>query len=187
MSAGDTGLTLQEQQRLLAIARRALEARVRGERDRVEDEKGTLDLPRGGFVSIHRGDALRGCLGRIETDRPVSEVVASLGRAVADSDPRFPPVEPSELDDLTIEISVLTPEREVRSLDDVEVGRHGLIVEHGDRCGLLLPQVAVQQNWTAREFLEHTCMKAGLPPHMLEHGARVFVFEAQVFAERDGQ
>ena len=179
----DDPLTPDERQRLLAIARRALEARVRGARDPVREDEETLDARRGAFVSIHHGEDLRGCLGRLEADRPVSEIVAHLGRAVADSDPRFPPVEPRELDELTIEISVLTLEREVQSLDDVEVGRHGLIVEHGHRRGLLLPQVAVQHNWDALEFVVHTCIKAGLPPDAWQQGARILVFEAQVFAE----
>jgi AmmeMemoRadiSam system protein A len=137
-------------------------------------------------VSIHHGVDLRGCLGRLEADRAVSEVVAHLGRAVADSDPRFAAVEPRELDGLTIEISVLTPEREVTGIDDIEVGRHGLIVERGARRGLLLPQVADQYHWSAREFLEHTCTKAGLPSDAWQHGARIYVFEAQVFSEPGG-
>jgi AmmeMemoRadiSam system protein A len=168
--------------RLLAIARRALEARVRREGSLGEDVAPPLDLPRGAFVSLHRGAHLRGCLGRIEADLAVGRVVAHLAGAVADSDPRFAPVTPDELAALQIEVSVLTPQVEA-SPGDVEVGRHGLIVEGHGRRGLLLPQVAVGHRWDRLAFLRETCLKAGLPSDAWEQGARLFVFEAQVFGE----
>ena len=171
--------------RLLTIARRALEARVRREREPAPETGGALDTPCGAFVSIHRRLELRGCLGRVEGDWPIARVVAHLGRAVADSDPRFQPVAIGELAVLSIEISALGPERTVRSIQDVEIGRHGVIVEHGHRRGLLLPQVATEQAWDADTFLHHACLKAGLPPDAWRHGASVAVFEAHVFGERD--
>ena len=177
----DSDLQLQ----LLVIARRALEARVRGDREPPFEAGGALDTPCGAFVSIHRGVELRGCLGRLEVDWAVSRVVAHLGRAVADSDPRFHPVIADELTELLIEISVLTPEREVHSIDEVVVGRHGLIVERGYRRGLLLPQVAPEHGWNAVALAQHTCVKAGLPPDSWTRDARMFVFEAQVFGESE--
>ena len=102
---------------------------------------------------------------------------------MSDSDPRFEPVGPEELDEIDVEISVLTPEREIESVDDIEVGRHGLIVEQGYRRGLLLPQVAVEHRWDRTTFLEHTCLKAGLPRDAWQHGARLLVFEAEVFGD----
>lgn len=174
-----------DQRRLLTIARHALEARVRREREPARGAGGALDTPCGAFVSIHRLLELRGCLGRLEGDWPVARVVAHLGRAVADSDPRFPPVAIDELAVLSIEISVLGPERAVRSIHDVEIGRHGVIVEHGHRRGLLLPQVATEHAWDAATFLQHACLKAGLPPEAWRHGANLAVFDAQVFGERD--
>lgn len=141
-----------------------------------------LHMPRGAFVSIHRGEALRGCLGRVTGDWAVGRVVAHLAEAVADSDPRFAPVAVHELHELLIEISVLTPER-AASAAEVEVGRHGLIVEAAGRRGLLLPQVATGQGWDRTTFLRHTCVKAGLPPDAWKGDARLYVFEAQVFAE----
>lgn len=169
--------------RLLATARAALEARVRRERDPACDRSGALDTPRGAFVSIHHGHDLRGCLGRVEADWPIARVVRHLGRALADSDPRFPPVTIDELPVLTIEISILSPEREVRSPEEIEIGRHGLIVESGRRRGLLLPQVAAERKWDVATFLEHTCLKAGLAPDVWTRDARLLLFEAQVFAE----
>jgi uncharacterized protein (TIGR00296 family) len=102
---------------------------------------------------------------------------------VADSDPRFNPVSPAELGDIELEISVLTPEREIDAIEEIEIGRHGLIVEQRGRRGLMLPQVAVEHNWDRETFVAHTCLKAGLPADAWRHGARVLVFEAQVFAE----
>lgn len=169
--------------RLLAIARSALEARVRRETDRTPTISGALATPHGAFVSIHHDDDLRGCLGRVEADWAIARVVAHLGRAVADSDPRFPPVTVAELPVLTIEISILSPEREMRSADEIEIGRHGLMVERGLRRGTLLPQVAAERQWDVATFLEHTCLKAGLPADAWTRDARVLLFEAQVFAE----
>jgi AmmeMemoRadiSam system protein A len=173
-----------EQAALLTLARKALEARVHGGRPPERDRGGLLDEPRGAFVTIHRQGELRGCLGRIEVDQPLSDTVAELAAVVADSDPRFEPVSPGELSRIDLEVSVLTPEREVTDVAEIEVGRHGLIVERGSRRGLLLPQVAVEHAWDRERFLAHTCLKAGLPPDAWRHGARILLFEAQVFSEK---
>jgi AmmeMemoRadiSam system protein A len=177
-------LTTEAQGQLLKVARRALEARVR--RARVpEPDVADADQPRcGAFVTIfYRGD-LRGCLGRVTSDRALPGLIHHLAQEVADSDPRFDPVRAGELDEISIEVSVLTPEREIRSAAEIEIGRHGLIVERGSERGLLLPQVAVEHGWDPETFIEHTCVKAGLPADAWQRGARMFVFEAQVFGER---
>ena len=177
-------LNADDQQRLLALARLALEARVRRNREPIPDlAAGVLAVQCGAFVTIHHGEVLRGCLGRVSCDMPLADVVVHLGGAVADSDPRFRPVDVFELDELRIEISVLTPERGIASLEEIEVGRHGLIVERGSRRGLLLPQVATEHGWDAETFVHHTCVKAGLARDAWRHGARLAVFEAQVFGE----
>lgn len=176
-----------ERERLLRLARRSLEARVRSEPEPDVERGGVMDDLFGAFVTIHLRGELRGCLGRIEGDVPLGEVVRHLAQAVSDSDPRFQPVAPHELPELEIEISVLTPEREVSAVSDIEVGRHGLIVERGHRRGLLLPQVAVEHGWTREAFLEHTCLKAGLPRTAWRQGARLFMFEAEIFGERPGR
>jgi AmmeMemoRadiSam system protein A len=173
--------------RLLRFARRCLEARVRREPPPPIERGGGLDAPMGAFVSIHVGGELRGCLGRLEVDRPLSEHVAHLASVVSDSDPRFTPLVSAELAATEIEISALTPEEEVRDLGEIEVGRHGLIVEQGRRRGLLLPQVATEQHWDRETFLDHTCLKAGLHPDAWRTGARIFRFEAAVFSEADVQ
>ena len=172
-----------DRHRLLAIARRALEARVRREGHPAPEGGGALDSPSGAFVSIHRGDSLRGCLGRLEANWAIARVVAHLGRAVADSDPRFAPVTIEELHQLSIEISAVTPGREAQSVQEIEIGRHGLIVERGARRGLLLPQVATEHAWDVETFLAHTCIKAALPCDAWKHDARILLFEAEVFSD----
>lgn len=170
-----------EQQQLLMVVRDALEARVTGRRVPDVVCVGPLALRCGAFVSIHSGEDLRACLGRLSTDLPLGHTLVHLGGAVADSDPRFPPVTPSELPLLHIEISLLTPERRIAAIEEIEIGRHGLIVEHGAAHGLLLPQVATEHQWDRATFLEHTCLKAGLRRDAWKTGARIHTFEAHVF------
>ena len=170
---------------LLSIARQALEARVVGDRSPDVVCIGPLALRCGAFVSIHNGDELRGCLGRLSPSSPLGATLVYLGGALADSDPRFPPVSPDELPLLQMEISLLTPERAVSSLDELTVGQHGVSVEQGRSRGLLLPQVATEFGWDRETFLEHACLKAGLPREAWRNGARMLVFEARIFAERD--
>ena len=169
---------------LLALARRALDARVRRESPPDVETSGVFALLRGAFVTIHRGGDLRGCLGRLGVEAPLGRTIAHLGAAVADSDPRFAPVRDSDLRDIEIEISVLTPEEPVVSIESIEIGRHGLIIEHRDGRGLLLPQVAVERGWDRHTFLAHTCLKAALPADAWQNGARILSFEAEVFSER---
>lgn len=134
----------EDQRGLLRLAREALEARVGRRPPPVVDRRGALDWPRGVFGTIHCQGDLRGCLGRLEVDAPLGETVAHLAAIVSDSDPRFAPVASRELGDIDVEISVLTPEREIRSAEESEVGCHGLIIEDGERRGLLLLQVATE-------------------------------------------
>jgi AmmeMemoRadiSam system protein A len=168
---------------LLSVARQALEARVAGHRAPHVLCIGPLALRCGAFVSIHKGDELRGCLGRLTPGFPLGTTLVHLGGAVADSDPRFPPVQPDELPLLQLEISLLTPERPVSSIDEIAIGQHGVIVKQGRWHGLLLPQVATELGWDRETFVEQTCVKAGLPPNAWKAGARVLVFEARIFAE----
>ena len=178
-------LTAEDRQRLLGLARRCLEARVRREPAPAVERGGGLDLPMGAFVTIHIAGDLRGCLGRLETDRPIADNVAHLAAVVSDSDPRFHPLGAFELQDTDIEISALTPEEDVRDPSEIEVGRHGLIIEQGHRRGVLLPQVATEHGWDRETFLEQTCLKAGLPGDAWRRGARILRFEAEVFGEKD--
>ena len=177
-------ISLDDQRRLIELARCALEARVR--HAALPDIESTLapDVRCGAFVSIFHDGELRGCLGRLNSPLPIARLVVDLAQAVADSDPRFDRVVPEELDGIDLEISILTHEREIQSVDEIEVGKHGLIVEQGTSRGLLLPQVPEEHGWDRDTFLNHTCLKAGLAPDAWRRGARIFVFEALVFGER---
>lgn len=176
-------ISAEDQRRLLDLARRALEARVRRRPPPSVDRGGALEWPCGAFVTIHWRGELRGCLGRVDVDAPLGETIAHLAAVVSDSDPRFAPVSSRELADIDVEISVLTPEREVGSIEEIEIGRHGVIVEDGLRRGLLLPQVAAEQGWDRDTFLSYACLKAALPADAWRRGVRILIFEAQVFGE----
>ena len=178
-------LTSDERQHLLTIARAALEARVCSRPEPDLDLSAPIGSHHGAFVTISRYGELRGCLGRLTPELPLTALVRHLAQAVADSDPRFDAVHPGELDAISIEISVLTPAREIASIEEIEVGRHGLIAEQGARSGLLLPQVAVEHGWSRDEFVKHTCLKAELAADAWRRGATLLVFEAQVFGEED--
>ena len=141
------------------------------------------DFHGGAFVTLRIGGALRGCIGYPEPLLPLVEAVERCAVSAAFSDPRFPPLTADELPGVMLEISVLGPLERVADIADVEIGRHGLIVELGRRRGLLLPQVAVEWNWDAAEFVSQTCLKAGLARDAWRNGAELFKFEAEVFGD----
>ena len=143
------------------------------------------DFRAGAFVTLRIGGHLRGCIGYPEPDLPLVVVVDRCAVSAALSDPRFPPLTDAEWPDVDLELSVLGPIERVTNLDEIVVGRHGLVVEFGRRRGLLLPQVAVEWKWDAIEFAAQTCVKAGLPRDAFQKGAKLFKFEAEVFGEHD--
>jgi len=174
----------EDRQRLLQIAREAIGAYVNGAAaglDRRHSE--SLTRAGGAFVSIHHRGELRGCIGQVEADRAVVRVVAECAVAACSADPRFPPVTAGELAGLQIEVSLLGPLEPIASPEQVEVGRHGLVVEQNGQRGLLLPQVATEWRWDRETFLAHTCHKAGLPRDAWKQGAKLWRFEAEVFGE----
>jgi uncharacterized protein len=172
-------------QALLAIARRALEAAAAGGPPARAPADPDAPDASGVFVTIKRRGELRGCIGTLQCERPLTEEVAHTAADSALRDPRFPPVAPDELPELSLEISVLGPLEPIDPRDDgaVVIGRHGLVVEDGRRRGLLLPQVAVEWGWTPEQFLRQTCRKARLADDAWQHGAAVYRFEAEVFGE----
>ena len=175
-----------EQQELLRLARQALEESVRHQRlSKVEEHEGPLGEKCGAFVTLHKAGRLRGCIGYVEAVRPLCQTVRECARAAALEDLRFSPVTPDELDSLRLEISALSPLTEIRP-EQVEVGRHGLLISRGFQRGLLLPQVPVEWKWDRGRFLSETCLKAGLPTDAWKHGATIQAFTAQVFSEPEG-
>ena len=142
---------------------------------------GALAEPRGAFVTLRRAGELRGCIGAIVTERPLARTVVECGRASAVGDPRFPAVTPDELPLLDLEISVLSPPREVAGPEAIELGRHGILMACGGREAVFLPQVPGEQGWDLETTLDHLALKAGLEPGRWREGARFRVFEAEVF------
>jgi AmmeMemoRadiSam system protein A len=168
---------------LLRLAREALSGFLNDSHaPRLEGPAEALCQPCGAFVTLRKGKNLRGCIGVIESSKPLYQVVRECVVAAAVQDPRFSPVTKDELPELKLEISALSPLFDI-SPENIEVGQHGLVISHGRMRGLLLPQVAAEWKWDSRRFLEETCRKAGLPADAWQHGARVQAFTAQVFEE----
>lgn len=142
-----------------------------------------LEQIAGAFVTLHKHGHLRGCIGEIMPRRPIYQAVIEQAVNAAVNDYRFPPVSKSEVPDLHIEISILTPPREVASYRDIIIGRHGMILTKHGRSAVFLPQVAPEQGWDLETTLTHLSLKAGLPPDAWKEGASYKVFEALVFSE----
>jgi AmmeMemoRadiSam system protein A len=182
-------LTSAERRALLELARAAVTARVYGTSPPAVADADLPALRAGAFVSLHRGGELRGCIGHIEADRPAADVVARVAASAATDDPRFRPVGPAEVPALEVEISVLGPLERIDPTDasQIEIGRHGLLIESGAHRGLLLPQVALEWGWDRETFLAQLCAKAGLPRDTWRAGATIYRFEAEVFSEATEQ
>jgi AmmeMemoRadiSam system protein A len=171
---------------LLALARGTLDAHFRGSPPArlASDRAETFGEPRGLFVSLHKGGELRGCIGTLAPTGDVTRVVSEFALRAAFEDPRFAPLAEEELPDCRIEISVLTAPEPVASPEQIEIGRHGLILELGPRRGLLLPQVATEWGFDAERFLDEVSRKAGLPPGAWRRPeAKLWTFQAEVFSE----
>lgn len=179
----DLGFGEAEKKQLKELAWTSIEKAVQGkEAPPPGDITGKLKEPYGIFVTIKKHGDLRGCIGRIIGDQPVYLSCQQMARAAALEDPRFPPVTASELKELELEISVLTPMQPVTNRDDIVVGRDGLYVRKGMFAGLLLPQVPVEQGWNVDQFLAHTCYKAGLPVDSLKaKDIEIYRFSAEIF------
>ncbi len=179
----------QQKRTLLRTARKAIEGYVKqGESPEVDpaDYCEKLRRERGAFVTLKKNGQLRGCMGYVAAVKPLVHAVADMAVRAASKDPRFQAVREQELSELSIEISVLSPFREVKDPQNVKVGTHGLMIVKGRRSGLLLPQVPTEQSWDRKEFLQGTCRKAGLPPDGWKD-AKLYTFTAHVFGEDDSE
>ncbi len=177
-------LSESERQALLNLARQAVtEAVSRGQILADIPSGGFFSQRRGVFVSLHMGKRLRGCIGVVEPEEPLGDSVVRSAASAALQDPRFPAVRPDELSDLRIEISLLSPPLPIRP-EEIEIGRHGLLISRGRQHGLLLPQVAVEHHLSAEQFLAETCRKAQLPPDAWrEADSNVLGFTCEIFAD----
>jgi AmmeMemoRadiSam system protein A len=182
-------LTQEEKRALLQSARGAIAAALGLPAAPAPEPTAALQEPCGAFVTLHEktaaGEAqLRGCIGYLETSSPLALTVRHAATAAALHDGRFAPVTASELPRLEIEISVLSPLRRVRDVSEIVVGEHGIVMRRGMRSGLLLPQVASERGWDLETFLDHTCLKAGLPRRAwTAKDTTIEVFSALVFGE----
>lgn len=182
---GRMPLSHEERVELLKLARRTLEEYLtKGTIPEYRPKSKRMEEPRAVFVTLKEHGRLRGCIGQIEAVEPLYLAVQHMAIEAATHDPRFPPVEPRELKDVEIEISILTPFERVRDVKEIVVGKHGLYIRKGFYSGLLLPQVPVEWGWDRDEFLRQVCYKAGLPPDAWKDpDANLFKFEAEVFSE----
>lgn len=174
-------LSEEDKQQLHQIARAAIEAKLQG-RDYKPPEPDRLKMKRGVFVTLSVDGELRGCIGLIKARQPLYLSVAEMAVAAAFDDPRFPELTSAEFKRLEYEISVLSGLERVHNFDEIKVGRDGLMIKLDMHSGLLLPQVAAEHGWTAIEFLQQTCLKAGLPKHSYKDKyAEIYKFTADIF------
>lgn len=185
--SGHGELNGQEQQRLLEIARQSISDAAGGRGPApLEAEPDGLTLERGAFVTIHRHGNLRGCIGNFTAEGPLADTVQQMAVSAALHDPRFPPVSPDEMDELDLEISVLSPLSKIENVGEIEVGVHGIYIISPRGRGVLLPQVAAEWGWDRDTFLDQTCVKAGLQPGCWrDDDVEILIFSAQVFGEED--
>ena len=178
-------LTKEEQDLLLEVARQSIEAGLAGGKMPPRTiESDTLKKKMGAFVTLKKKGRLRGCIGLIEGIKPLYETVEEMAQAAAFKDPRFSPVKEDELEYLDVEISALTPLKQIRDVSEIEVGRHGIYLVKGFHSGFLLPQVATEYNWDRTTFLKETCRKAGVPEDAWKDtDTQIFIFSAHVFGE----
>ena len=174
--------TADERSLLLRLAHEAIHAALEGREVDSAPPSDHLAEKRGAFTTLHLRGHLRGCVGYVFPVRALTRTVAETAVAAALHDTRFPPVTAEEAKEIDVEISVLSPLKPMDP-EDVEVGKHGLVVTLGARRGLLLPQVPLEYGWDRETFLSETCHKAGLPTDAWQHGATVEAFTAEVFSE----
>jgi len=177
-------LSAKERRRLLEIARSSIDGFLRhGEEPSFDVSERKLTELGAAFVTLEKNGRLRGCIGYTTPERPLYQTVSECAIMAATQDRRFPRLTQDELQEIQIEISVLSPFKKVDSIDEIVVGLQGLYLKKGERRGLLLPQVATDWKWNRREFLENVCRKSGLPIDAWKEGADIYVFSAEVFGE----
>ena len=186
VSARQNEFTAEERAVLLRLAHESIVSALERREISLTPPSPHLNEPRGAFTTIYFHGNLRGCVGYVFPVASLYRTVAETARAAAFEDTRFSPVSLQEAADLGVSLSILSPLR-VITPEDVEIGRHGLVVSQGGRRGLLLPQVPVEHQWDRVTFIEQTCRKAGLPLDAWRLGATLEAFTAEVFGDRDAR
>ncbi|UCF61678.1 MAG: AmmeMemoRadiSam system protein A, partial [Anaerolineaceae bacterium] len=177
-------LSSAQQTELLSLARTTLsEYLTSGTIPEFETADLVISRRSGAFVTLKKDGELRGCIGNLYANFPLYRVVQEMTVSAAVSDPRFPPMTSDELEQISIEISVLSPLRRITDINGIEVGTHGLVIHQAGLKGVLLPQVAIEEGWDRQAFLENLCLKAGLPYDCWTGNPILYTFTASVFAE----
>ena len=179
-SAGE--YSSEERQLLLRLAHQAIDTALEGSELTTPGISEHLQQHRGAFTTLHLEGDVRGCVGYVFPVAPLFQTIIETARAAAFQDMRFLPVTREEAAQLQISISVLSPLFPIK-VEELELGKHGLLVTLGNRRGLLLPQVPAEHGWDRKTFLEQTCRKAGLPPDAWQHEATLEAFTAEIFGE----
>ncbi len=195
MREEEFNLSDSDKKELLKLARLSIEEELYPERkqeisreiERRLKKHSVFGVECGAFVTLKQKGRLRGCIGYVVGVKTLGEAVVDVAKAAAFEDTRFAPLTRQEYETkgVEIEISVLSPLKKVESIEEIEVGKHGLLMKRDFQQGLLLPQVPVEYGWDKITFLQETCFKAGMEPNCWEHGAEVFSFTAIVFSEED--
>jgi AmmeMemoRadiSam system protein A len=172
----------EERSLLLRLAHEAIAATLDQREIPLAPPSAHLAEPRGAFTTLYYRGGLRGCVGYVFPVTPLYRTIAESARGAAFDDSRFSPVTRDEARELQVSLSVLSPPQVIQA-DQIEIGRHGLLISLGPHRGLLLPQVPVQHGWDRIAFLEQTCRKAGLPLNAWQTGAKLEAFTAEVFTD----
>jgi len=186
-SAEEEPLSAEEHAELLRLARETITTYLQEKRVPAYQADNPHFLRSGGaFVTLKKRGDLRGCIGYIYAEGPIYETIQRMAVAAATQDPRFPPLRPNEMADISLEISLLSPLQRVNNVNDIVVGKHGLLIRRGYYQGLLLPQVAPEQGWNRDQFLQGLCHKAGLPADAWSDPAtELYSFTAEIFSEEE--
>jgi hypothetical protein len=175
-------ISSKEKNLLLEIAREAIVSYVQnGTIPECEVQNSNLQVQQGCFVCIKINGMLRGCIGNFLSDKPLYKLVQEMAVSAATRDPRFYPLKTDDLKDFDLEISVISPLHKINSIEEIEVGKHGLYLEKNFSRGVLLPQVAVEYGWDRDTFLSQTSIKAGLGKDDWQEGTDIYTFSALVF------
>ena len=174
--------TREERSILLRLAHASIESALEKREIPLHPPSPHLAELRGAFTTLYFRGQLHGCVGYVFPVSSLYRTIAETARAAAFEDARFLPVTRDQAPELKISLSILSAPKPIRP-DEVEIGRHGLLISHHGRRGLLLPQVPIEHAWDRATFLEQTCRKAGLPPDAWQKGATIEAFTAEVFAD----
>jgi len=179
-------ISLEEKKILLDTARISIKSVLTGEKIPEPDykEHPIFNSHAGAFVTLTKSGLLRGCIGYIISDGPLFETVCDAAKQASQNDPRFPSVRQSEIRDLSIEISVLSEPFPLNNYDEIEIGKHGLILEEKGRRGLLLPQVPIEHHMNRDQYLDAICQKSGFPSnYWKEKKLKLYAFTATIFCD----